>query len=76
MSGVWLDCSYHYNVYGSPKVFLGTIHLDRIIHHCTVINIKGESYRLKDRGKNSLLTERRGEKNERKVIRGGAILSQ
>ncbi|MCL5791124.1 MAG: IS21-like element helper ATPase IstB, partial [Candidatus Thermoplasmatota archaeon] len=23
--------------------------LDRILHHCTVINIKGESYRLKDR---------------------------
>ncbi|WMT43664.1 MAG: ATP-binding protein [Cuniculiplasma divulgatum] len=28
--------------------------LDRILHHCTVINIKGESYRLKDRKKNSL----------------------
>ena len=38
--------------------------LDRILHHCTVINIKGESYRLKDRKKNSLSTERRGEKNE------------
>ncbi len=38
--------------------------LDRILHHCTVINIKGESYRLKDRRKNSLPTERRGEKNE------------
>ncbi len=23
--------------------------LDRLLHHCTVINIKGESYRLKDR---------------------------
>ncbi len=23
--------------------------LDRILHHCTVINIKGESYRLKER---------------------------
>jgi DNA replication protein DnaC len=38
--------------------------LDRILHHCTVINIKGESYRLKDRRKNSLQTERRREKNE------------
>ncbi len=28
--------------------------LDRILHHCVVINIKGESYRLKDRKKNSL----------------------
>ena len=25
--------------------------LDRILHHCTVLNIKGESYRLKDRRK-------------------------
>ena len=23
--------------------------LDRILHHCTVVNIKGESYRLKER---------------------------
>ena len=28
--------------------------LDRVLHHCTVINIKGESYRLKER-KESLL---------------------
>jgi DNA replication protein DnaC len=33
--------------------------LDRILHHCTVVNIKGESYRLKDRRKNSLPTMRR-----------------
>ncbi len=38
--------------------------LDRILHHCTVINIKGESYRLKERKRNSLPTERRGEKSE------------
>jgi len=23
--------------------------LDRILHHCTVVSIKGESYRLKER---------------------------
>jgi hypothetical protein len=23
--------------------------LDRVLHHCTVINIKGDSYRLKER---------------------------
>lgn len=38
--------------------------LDRIPHHCVVINIRGDSYRLKDRRKNALPTERRGEKNE------------
>ena len=25
--------------------------LDRILHHCIVVNIKGDSYRLKDRRK-------------------------
>jgi DNA replication protein DnaC len=29
--------------------------LDRILHHCTTINIKGESYRLKERRKQGLL---------------------
>ena len=38
--------------------------LDKILHHCVVINIRGDSYSLKDRRKNALPTERRGEKNE------------
>jgi hypothetical protein len=42
--------------------------LDRILHHCVVINIRGESYRLKDRRKNALPTEIRGNKDERQVI--------
>lgn len=29
--------------------------LDRILHHCTTVNIKGESYRLKDRRKYGLI---------------------
>jgi DNA replication protein DnaC len=29
--------------------------LDRLLHHCTVINIKGESYRIKDRKRVGLL---------------------
>lgn len=29
--------------------------LDRILHHCTTVNIKGESYRLKDRKKYGLM---------------------
>jgi DNA replication protein DnaC len=32
--------------------------LDRILHHCTVINVRGESYRLKERKKNMLASER------------------
>ena len=38
--------------------------LDRILHHCAVISIRGESYRLRERKRNSLPTEKRGEKNE------------
>jgi len=30
--------------------------LDRILHHCTTVNIKGESYRLKERRKHGLMT--------------------
>jgi DNA replication protein DnaC len=30
---------------------IATAVLDRLLHHCTVINIKGESYRLKERKK-------------------------
>lgn len=30
--------------------------LDRILHHCTTINIKGESYRMKDRKKAGLVS--------------------
>ena len=32
--------------------------LDRILHHCTTINIKGESYRLKERKKHGLVIPR------------------
>ena len=36
--------------------------LDRILHHCTVLDIKGESYRLKDRGRAILLLTGRSER--------------
>jgi DNA replication protein DnaC len=31
--------------------------LDRILHHCTTINIKGDSYRLKDRRRQGLIPQ-------------------
>jgi len=34
---------------------LATAILDRLLHHCTTINIKGESFRLKEKRKASLL---------------------
>ena len=33
--------------------------LDRILHHCTTVNIKGESYRLKERKKHGLTIPRK-----------------
>jgi len=35
--------------------------LDRLLHHCTTINIKGQSYRLKERQKIGLNPQKRGE---------------
>jgi DNA replication protein DnaC len=35
---------------------LSTAILDRLLHHCHVINIKGNSYRLKDRIKQGIYT--------------------
>jgi DNA replication protein DnaC len=32
--------------------------LDRILHHATTVNIRGESYRMKDRNKHKLWTDR------------------
>ena len=57
-------------IYTSNKVFsewgevlgdqvMASAVLDRILHHCTVVNIKGESFRLKDRRKNTLPTMRK-----------------
>lgn len=34
---------------------IATAVLDRILHHCTTVNIRGESYRLKERRKQGLL---------------------
>jgi hypothetical protein len=35
---------------------LATAILDRLLHHSTIVNIKGESYRLKEKRKAGLLT--------------------
>jgi len=32
-----------------PQPVIAAAILDRILHHCTTVNIKGDSYRLKDR---------------------------
>jgi len=51
---------------------LATAILDRLLHHCTTLNIKGESYRMKEKRRAGLFgpppkkTERRNEDDEAK----------
>ena len=44
------------DVFGDPV--LATAILDRLLHHATTINIKGESYRLKEKRRAGLLQAR------------------
>ena len=46
-------------VFGDP--IIATAILDRLLHHSTTINIRGESYRLKDRRRAGLLSSREQE---------------
>lgn len=45
-----------YNIRGDSG--MASAFLDRILHHCTIINITGELYKPKDMRKNSLSTMR------------------
>jgi DNA replication protein DnaC len=47
------------SVFGDP--IIATAILDRLLHHSTTINIRGESYRLKDRRRAGLLPAREQE---------------
>ena len=49
-------------VFGDPV--LATAILDRLLHHATTINIKGESYRLKEKRKAGLLARAKTAKEE------------
>lgn len=42
------------SIFGDP--IIATAILDRLLHHSTTVNIRGESYRLKDRRRAGLLT--------------------
>jgi len=43
-------------IFGDPVMATGI--LDRLLHHSTTINIKGNSYRLKEKVKAGLVKER------------------
>jgi hypothetical protein len=38
-----------------PRAILATAILDRLLHHATTVNIKGDSYRLREKKKAGLL---------------------
>ena len=40
-------------IFGDPIIAAAV--LDRILHHCTTLNIKGDSYRLKERRRQGLI---------------------
>lgn len=48
------------SIFGDP--IIATAILDRLLHHSTTINIRGESYRLKDRRKAGLVPAREQER--------------
>jgi DNA replication protein DnaC len=47
------------SIFGDP--IIATAILDRLLHHSTTVNIRGESYRLKERRKAGLLPPREGQ---------------
>jgi len=49
-------------IFGDPV--LATAILDRLLHHATTINIKGESYRLKEKRKAGLLNQAKPEEKD------------
>jgi len=50
-------------IFGDP--IIATAILDRLLHHSTTINIRGESYRLKERRRAGLMTGREQEETQR-----------
>ena len=42
-------------IFGDP--IIASAILDRVLHHATTVNIKGESYRLKEKRKSGLLSQ-------------------
>jgi hypothetical protein len=49
-------------------IVMASAFLEKIVHHCTMINIKDESYRMRDRKKNWLQGMRKRSEKAMKVI--------
>jgi DNA replication protein DnaC len=63
-SSIILTSNKSYGDWGSifGDLIIATAILDRLLHHSTTINIRGESYRLKDRRKAGLVPPREQER--------------
>jgi hypothetical protein len=55
-------------IFGDP--IIATAILDRLLHHSTTVNIRGESYRLKDRRRAGLISGPEYEGERRPAFRG------
>ncbi|MEW3147266.1 ATP-binding protein, partial [Escherichia coli] len=50
---------------------LATAILDRLLHHSTTLNIKGESYRLKEKRKAGVLTKNTTPISDDEMVKSG-----
>ncbi len=50
---------------------LATAILDRLLHHSTTLNIKGESYRLKEKRKAGVLTKNTTPISDDEMVQSG-----
>jgi DNA replication protein DnaC len=57
------------SIFGDP--IIATAILDRLLHHSTTINIRGESYRLKDRRRAGLLNRPEDQRPASTALAGG-----
>src|SRR5947207_13076541 len=60
------------SIFGDP--IIATAILDRLLHHSTTINIRGESYRLKDRRKTGLFPRAEQENDQSATFSSSQIL--
>jgi hypothetical protein len=58
-------------IFGDP--IIATAILDRLLHHSTTINIRGESYRLKERRRAGLLPSREQEERLPPLVSGSGV---
>jgi DNA replication protein DnaC len=58
----WINQPWQRNLSKTASGKPGAVHtmLDRLLHHATVVQISGESYRLKDKRRAGVMDKRQG----------------